>query len=176
MNNTIMVNLDESRFAYRKKYETVISGICPVILPLNIVKCGDCTRGMYRTEGFVRLSSLSGVSAARILTVAERIIEFTEICRDYLLFPEEYVLTADTVYISEDFRTVKLAYIPVRPCCSEKKVMAGLIHSLRSITTENGRMYLDTLTTMLECSNLKVSKVTGFIEHLKQEINLCGIE
>ena len=80
------------------------------------------------------------------------------------------------MYISEDFRTVKLAYIPVKPHCSEKKAIAGLIRSLKSITTENGQMYLDTLGTMLECSNLKVSKVTGFIEHLKQEINLCGIE
>ena len=176
MSNVLIVNLDEKRFAYRKKYETVISGICPAILPLNIVKSGDCIRGIYRTEGFVRLSSLSDISAARILTAAERIIECTEICRDYLLFPEEYVLTADTVYISEDFRTVKLAYIPVKPHCSEKKAIAGLIRSLKRITTENGRMYLETLGTMLECSNLKVSKVTGFIEHLKQEINLCGIE
>ena len=67
---------------------------------------------MYNTEGYIRIASLKNISAAMIQTIAERTLECTEMCRNWLLFPEQYVLSSDTVYISEDFRTVKLAYIP----------------------------------------------------------------
>lgn len=176
MNNIVRVNFSESDLTYPQKAETVTCSKCPGILPLTIVRDGGNIRGMYKTEGFVRLASLSNISAAMILTIAERAMECTEMCRDWLLFPEQYVFSADTVYISEDFRTVKLAYIPARKKYSENSSIAAFIYSLKALTTENGRTYLDTLGSMMECRNLKMSRVTGFIEQLKQEINLCGIE
>ena len=47
---------------------------------------------------------------------------------------------------------------------------------MKELTTENGRTYLETLGAMLECSNLRLRKVIGFIEELKEEIKVCGIE
>lgn len=176
MNNIIIVNFSENDLEYPQKAETVTCGKCPCILPLTIIREEQDIRGMYNTEGYIRIASLKNISAAMILTIAERTLECTEMCRNWLLFPEQYVLSSDTVYISEDFRTVKLAYIPQRRKYSENSAIAAFIHSLKSVTTENGRTYLDTLASMLECRNIKISRVTGFIEQLKQEINICGIE
>lgn len=176
MNNIVTVNFMEDDLGYPQKTETIICGKCPCILPLTIVRERGIIRGIYNTEGFVRLASLRNISASMVLTIAERTLECAEMCRNWLIFPEQYVFSADTVYISEDFRTVKLAYIPQRRKYSESSSVAAFVYSLRSVTTENGRTYLDTLGSMLECKNLKISRVVGFIEQLKQEINICGIE
>jgi len=176
MNNLMKVDFAEKDMQYQQKADTIISGRCPGILPLSIIRTGGKIRAMYNTEGYIRLASLKSISAAMILTIAERVLECTELCRDYLLFPEEYVFSADTVYISEDFRNVKLAYIPRTEAGGETAAISSFIYSLKPLTTENGRTYLDTLGSVLECRNLRISRVIGFVEQLKQEINICGIE
>ena len=55
------------------------------------------------------------------------------------------------------------------------KSLACFFHQLKSVTTENGRVYLDTLGALLSCEKLRTERVIGFIEKLKQEIYLCGI-
>ena len=58
---------------------------------------------------------------------------------------------------------------------SEEGAISLFIYSLKKHTTENGRTYLETLGSMLEIKGLKLYKVIGFIEELREEINLCGI-
>ena len=175
MNNQVLMNVNCEKAGYRLE----ASRMCPAVLPASSVKRGDSEAGtvlIYDKEGFVKLSSLSNLNAADILTVAEKTLECTEICRDWLLFPEEYVLTADTVYISEDMTTVRLAWTMPQQICSEKAAVSYFIYSLKTLTTTNGKTYLDTLGQMLECRNLRFSRVTAFINQLRQEINICGIE
>ena len=82
----------------------------------------------------------------------------------------------DTVYVTPDLRQARIAYIPVERYVSEEGALSSLIYTMKELTTENGRTYLETLGAMLECSNLRLRKVIGFIEELKEEIKVCGIE
>ena len=143
---------------------------------MGVIEKEDNVWGSYSTEGFVRMSDLPKMTAGEILTVVERTLECVEACRDCLIFPGEYVLSTDTLYLTEDLSEARIVYIPTEHYVSEEGAISSLIYAMKGLTTENGRTYLDTLGTMLECTNLKLRRVIGFIEELKQEIRLCGIE
>ena len=115
------------------------------------------------------------VSAWEILDITEKTLECVELCKDFLLFPDEYVLSADTIYISEDTGQAGLIYIPAEKNCSAEKVVSLFIYSLKKITTENGSTYLDTIGKLIECGNLKYHRVIAFIEELKREVKLYEI-
>lgn len=175
MNRVIRVRLTENEELFPWKREVLLSGGCRGILPLGVIESGGEVFGYYRTEGFVRLSAMVNVSAGEILTIVERVLECIEICRDCLVFPGEYVLSVDTVYVTEDLREARLAYIPLKRYVSEEGAVSSLIYAMKGFTTENGATYLETLGAMLECSSLKLRHVIGFIEELKEEIRLCAI-
>ena len=175
MNRVVKVKLTESGAFFPWKREVLLSGSCRGVLPLGIIETEDGLCGYYRTEGFVRMSGLAGVKAGDILTVAERVLECLEVCRDCLIFPGEYVLSPDTIYVTADFNEARLVYIPLERYISEEGAISSLIYAMKGLTTENGMTYLDTLGAMLECTNLRLRRVIGFIEELKEEIKLCGI-
>ena len=176
MSRVIRVRLTESRSFFPWKKEVLLSGSCRGVLPMGIIEKEDSIWGLYSTEGFVRMSDLTGLTAGDILKVVERTLECVEACRDCLIFPGEYALSTDTIYLTEDLSEARIVYIPTEQYVSEEGAISSLIYAMKGLTTENGRTYLDTLGTMLECTNLKLRRVIGFIEELKQEIRLCGIE
>ena len=175
MSRVIRVRLTESRSFFPWKKEVLLSGSCRGVLPMGIIEKEDIIWGLFNTEGFVRISDLTELTAGDILTVAERTLECVEACRDCLIFPGEYVLSADTLYISDDFREARIAYIPEKRYTSQEGALSCFIYSLKRHTTENGRTYLDTLGSMLEIQGVKIYRVISFIEELKEEIKLCGI-
>ena len=175
MNNVVRVKITDSEAFFPWKREALLSGSCRGVLPLGIIDAAGTKSILYRTEGFIKLSALTTVNSGDILTIVERILECVEICRDCLIFPGEYILSPDTVYLTENLNEARIAYIPTEHYVSEEGAISSLIYSMKGLTTENGRTYLDTLGTMLECTNLKLRRVIGFIEELKEEIRLCSI-
>lgn len=77
--------------------------------------------GYYSTSGYIRLSDLHELTVSGILTVAEETVAAIQECGQYLIFPEEYVINTDTVYIREDFKQIKFTYIPDRYSVSGQK-------------------------------------------------------
>lgn len=175
MSNVVRVKITDCNVFFPWKRDVLISGSCRGVLPLGIIDAVGEEIVLYRTEGFTRLSSLMDVKAVDILTIVERVLECVEICRDCLIFPGEYVLSPDTIYVTKDFKEARIAYIPTEHYVSEEGAISSLIYAMKRLTTENGRTYLDTLGTLLECTNLKLGRIIGFIEELKEEIRLCGI-
>lgn len=175
MSNVVRVKITDCEAFFPWKREALLSGSCRGVLPLGIIDVGGAESILYRTEGFVRLSEMTTMKAGDILTIVERVLECVESCKDCLIFPGEYVLSPDIVYLTEDLNEARIVYIPTEHYVSEEGAISSLIYAMKWLTTENGRTYLDTLGTMLECTNLKLRRVIGFIEELKEEIRLCGI-
>lgn len=176
MSRMVRVRISDSELFFPWKKDVLLSGSCSGVLPFGIIDAVSEETGFYNTEGFTRLSDSPELKAGDILTAAERILECVEICKDALIFPGEYILSPDTVYVTPDLRQARIAYIPVERYVSEEGALSSLIYTMKELTTENGRTYLETLGAMLECSNLRLRKVIGFIEELKEEIKVCGIE
>ena len=175
MSNVVRVKTTDCEAFFPWKREALLSGSCRGVLPLGIIDSAGEENVFYKTEGFLRLSELTDVKAGDILTIVERILECVETCRDCLIFPGEYILSLDTIYVTSDLKEARIAYIPTEHYVSEEGAISSLIYTMKGLTTENGKTYLDTLGTMLECTNLKLRRVIGFIEELKEEIRLCGI-
>ena len=173
--NKVSIRLKNGTVDYAQKTETLLAGSCDAFFPMSIIRDKKNTRGIFDTSGFHKLADLEGLSASQVLSLAEDVLLLIEKCEDYLFFPEEYILSAETVYINEESKKLKLIYIPNERKASFFKSLAYFFHQMKSVTTENGRVYLDTLSALLSSGNLRTERVIGFIEKLKQEIYLCGI-
>ncbi len=91
-----------------------------------------------------------------------------EECNQYLIFPEEFIMDMNTVYIKEDFENIKFTYVPDKNRIGAKKKLATFINDLKRSTTENGRLYLDMLVQMFDTENLSVMRIKAFICQLKK--------
>lgn len=175
MNNLMTVNWNREAMEFPGRKEIILSGACRGLLPVNMVSEGENLRGVYNLCGFLRLSQLGEQGAWEILNIAEKTLECLEICKDFLLFPDEYVLSPETIFIKEDFNDVRLAYIPAAKRYGENTAITSYISELKKKTTDNGRIYLDTIGKMLECRNLNLYRVISFIQELKHEIKTYEI-
>ena len=110
------------------------------------------------------------------MTVVEKTISAMEECNQYLIFPEEFIMDMNTVYIKEDFENIKFTYVPDKNRIGAKKKLATFINDLKRSTTENGRLYLDMLVQMFDTENLSVMRIKAFICQLKREVRLCEIQ
>ena len=175
MFDKVKVLFKEEDLGYKKKTEVLTGGGCKGILPLSIVRKKGGMIGYYSTSGYIRLSDLHELTVSGILTVAEETVAAIQECGQYLIFPEEYVINTDTVYIREDFKQIKFTYIPDRYSVSGRKKLSAFLEQLKDMTTENGRMYLDMLSQLSDTENLSLMKMKAFISRLKREAGIYGI-
>ncbi len=175
MFDKIMVLFKEEDLGYKKKAETLTGGGYKGILPLSIVRKNGVIVGYYATAGYKRLSDFNELTVSGILTVAEETVRAIEECGRYFIFPEEYVINADTVYIRDDFKEIKFTYIPDRYSVNGRKKFSAFLEQLKQITTENGCLYLDMLSQMSDTENLSLQKMKSFIIRLRREAGISGI-
>ena len=175
MFDKVMVKFKKKQLSYEEKIDVLTGGVCRGILPISIIKNGSEITGFYSTAGYRRIADCNGLEADKILTVVEKTISTMEECNQYLIFPEEFVLDINTVYIKENFEDIKFTYVPDRNKIKAEKKLANFIKDLKSLTTDNGKLYLDMLGQMVETENLSIIKIKAFVLQLKREVNLCGI-
>jgi hypothetical protein len=175
MYNKIIAKFQEKELGYRGKVEVLTKGVCKAIFPVSIVKSGKSITGYYVTSGYKRLSDCKELTAEQVLTVVHETVTALEECNKYLIFPEEFLITLDTTYIKENFDNIKFTYIPDENKRGATKKISSFIKSLKSVSTENGKLYLDMLDEIFLTENLNTLKVKALISQLKREVNLCNV-
>lgn len=175
MYDKVMIKFKEEQLVYKEKMDVLTGGVCKGIFPISIIKNADQVTGFYVTSGYKRLSECDGLSAEKILTIMEKTVSAMEECNEYLIFPEEFVITLDTAYIKENFEKVKFTYIPDKNGTGASKKLMCFAKELKSITTESGKLYLDMLSQLFATENLSILKVKALIAQLIREVNLCHI-
>ena len=93
----VYINLKNKPLLYESKAERLTAGICNEILPLSIIKSKKITKGIYHTDGYKKVSDVGILSAVQVLSVIEGVIAMSEKLKNNLFFPEEYILSPDTV-------------------------------------------------------------------------------
>ncbi len=175
MYDKVLVKFKEENLGYGEKLEVLLQGRCEGIFPISIVKNKESITGFYSTSRYKRLSEFNKLTAGDVLTVVDKIASAIEECNQYLIFPEEYLLTLDTVYAKENFEKVKFTYIPDKNKTGVGKKMKLFLKDLKGVATENGSMYLDMLKEFFDKENLSPSKIKNIVMQLKREVNLCDI-
>lgn len=160
---------------YREKLDCLVSGGCRGIFPVSIVEEEGAFKGFYKTSGYKKISMLKSVEAAETLMILEKTLDAVEECRQHLIFPEEFIISTDTAYTDGGFKTVKFTYMPGGREESFNVKISGFTESLKKITTENGRLYLDMMKELFSTENLSKTRLKAVIVKLRQEIKTCGI-
>lgn len=170
-----MVIIDEERLGFEEKLETLLSGGCKGIFPISIIKDDEGLKCFYHTSGYIPLNLIEDVGALQVLTLLEKTMEAIEECRQYLIFPDEFEISTETAYASKDYNEVKFTYIPTEKKDSAAKKLANFVSELKSLTTENGILYLNMLEEMISLENLSFKGIKNTIIQLKREITICDI-
>ena len=170
-----MIIIDEEKLGYEEKLEVLLSGRCRSIFPISIIKDDEGLKGFYYTSGFIPLTNLENVSALQVLSILEKTIAAIEECKQYLLFPDEYVINTETAYISKDYEEVKFTYVPKEKDASVSSKLALFVRQLKDVTTDNGILYLNMLEEMISLENLSFKGIKNMLIQLKREINICNI-
>ncbi len=178
--SVISIDLRKKLPMYDNKAEKLKGGVCEEILPLSTIKYRRIVRGIYHTEGYRKLSEFSNLSVSEALSAVESVLELREKLRDNLFFPDEYILSADTIFVDEKLERFRLAYIPVAEIGNPEagraeKSFACFIASLKRQTSEAGAEYLDRLSDFLMGAGANAEIAISFAERLKQEARTFGI-
>ena len=176
MNNRIYVTIEAFQLPYEGKLDSLLHGRCQAFLPVSLIRKEEKLRLCAQTDGYRRLSSLNLLKAAELLEILSKVIRNMKSCRDFLYYPEDYVLSPDTIYQAKRGEQIRFLYVPSDRKISESKALKNLCHRLKSLTTENGVMYLETLEQLFSVEGLNEIRVQAFLNELLTEIYICGIE
>ncbi|MBQ9961476.1 MAG: hypothetical protein IJP00_06165 [Firmicutes bacterium] len=170
-----MIMIDEERLGFEEKLETLLGGVCKGIFPISIIKDDEGLKGFYYTAGYMPLTVLENISALQVLTILEKTMEAIEECKQYLIFPDEYILSTETVYTSKNLDEVKITYIPGEKTEHSSIKMVNFVKELKRLTTESGVLYLNMLEEMLTLETLSFRGVKNLIIQLKREVTICDV-
>ncbi|MCI8610074.1 MAG: hypothetical protein HFE73_10555 [Firmicutes bacterium] len=174
-----MIVIKKSQLPYAGKEELLASSVCPAVFPANVVMEEEQLRIFYETEGWQPLARREQLDAVEFLTLMNSVLQNMEKMRGWLLFPEEYVLSEQTVYIPSGFfdeiNQVRFIYIPDGQKISAAKRMGCFLYGLREKLTENSMMYLEMLTPLLTIENLDTKRLLIFLDNLLTEAYVCKI-
>lgn len=171
MNNRVIVRFSGEELMYEEKMELLTGEVCNAIFPISIMHKGSITTGYYKTSGYRRLSLCDNLTAESVLNIAVRIIEAMEECCQYLIFPEEYVINSNTVYLDERYSKIKFTYIPDIDKLSFAKKFEGILMEMKALTTEEGSLYLDMLIELSGVENLSFLKLKALITRLLRQVH-----
>ena len=170
-----VIRFESGKIPYKRKLDYLVCGGCKGIFPVSIVEDEDGIKGFYKTFGYKKISCLGEVGAAGILKLLEKTMDAVEEYGQYLIFPEEFVINTETAYVDSRFEKVRFTYMPsIRQDSLETK-MLDYIEELKSITTENGRLYLNMAAELFSTEDISNKKIKAVLLKLRQEINLCNI-
>ena len=170
-----MIILDEDKLGFEEKLDILLNGDCKGVFPISIIKDDEGLKGLYYTSGFIPLNNLENVSTLQILTLLEKTIEAIEECKQYLIFPDEFVISTETAYVSKNYDEVRFTYIPTEKDSTAALKLALFVQQLKDVTTDNGILYLNMLEEMISLENLSFKGIKNMIIQLKREVKMCNI-
>ena len=149
--------------------EILLNNKCEGILPFSRLRDGEINIGVYNCEGYMPLRELSNVSGLIALRILELLINTVEQLKDYLFYPDEYIISTDTIFINRDYTNLKFMYIPYKLRLSERRYYKNMVFYLEKVTTEIGREYLEKALVYMD-SNPKYVHLIAYIRNLKSEL------
>ena len=170
-----VVRLERDKLSFKDQLDFLACGGCKGIFPVSITEDEEGIKGYYKTMGFRKLSSFEEVSAADVLTLLEKTMEAVEECGQYLIFPEEFVISTDTAYVDGRFKEVKFTYLPSTRGKGWNTKLIAFIEELKQITTDNGKLYLDMVRELFSIESLSRTKIKAALLKLRHEIKVCSI-
>ena len=151
--------------------DVMLSGRINALMPVSCMKDEEGITGVYSTDNMIPVRE-GRFSAKSVLELMGRILRMTEELKDYLLFPEDMVFSADVIYIDPYQRATRICVIPDSDEINEKERVSYLLNDLKKLTDERGKAYLDVLIKDYGTKRFSTPGILAFIEDLKREAGM----
>jgi hypothetical protein len=194
MNNNLETTVSKETVPeYVKKMLTVMPG--GIFLPVSIAEnsgggsygsAGSCTL-ISDATGFVPLFRAGQMlTAERVYTWLEKLLKALIGMSEYLINPEDLVLTGETVFVSpESAGDVRILFMPLERTenSSDNGGINGTLNSIikeilieidRESISRDLHSYINATIGIIE-KNCSASELYAHIIKLRREANLCGI-
>jgi len=168
MKDTVRVTFDRAAVPYESASRKLAASACPVFFPVDIVEEQNRIQAFFHVEGYRRLRDASELSAVEILLLAKSVLRNLQVCRDWFWFPEDYILSVDTVYWKTP-TDVRFLYIPDRQKISASRRLNGFLYSLKEKTGDRGIMYIETCMRFFEGEHLATRQLLAFLDRRLME-------
>ena len=170
MNNIVRIRMEAGRLPYETAAEKLVCSACPGIFPADVIRhAGDEKLEIcYHVGGFQKLSAVPFLQPEEVIRLVAAVLYNLQICRDWFWFPEEYVLSEDTVYLMTPDK-VCFTWIPDREQDGAEHRFVCLLHSLKKKTSERGRRYLDQCMEFISGGRNEWKQMAAHINFLLQQ-------
>ncbi len=164
------ITVDQKKVGSPRQIWIIENNLCDGILPYSCYYDGEGFVGNYNAEGYIKLRNLKMVSGQDALTILESIIRAFNSLREYLFFPEDLIISPDTVFIKENYTKACLIMVGNDSPLRESRYFEIMIGYLKTKTNSLGGDYLEKALTFMD-SNPKYQRLIMYIEGLKTDLS-----
>ncbi len=149
---------------------------CKIFLPAAFIQTEEEVIASYRTEGFCNLSTLKEIETEDLLSVVLSLLEGIDDAQRHYIFPNEYVVNDESVYVQKDLHQAKLIFIPEKEDIALNDKIVALLENLKEKGTEDGKEYMEDAIAFVRQNTFGGRAVIRHLEKLRKEVFLCGVK
>ena len=155
--------------------EQLNMGTLKGFLPVSFIQTDRGCVGVYQMEKYVRAKSMPDTTIDILLHVIDRLLHLMEKMERNYVFPEDYLLTEETVYVDFENKEVRLIYMENQDKLSGKTQLCYLLAQWEDIASAEGAGYLRGLRSYLEEHQVGYRSAIHHVETLRHEVDVCGV-
>lgn len=147
MNRTVLkthIAVPAERIPYPGKIRALASSSCPAFFSADVTIKDNVVHIYYSTGEFLPLKDAGLLIPEKALMVMKTVVHNQNMARDWMWYPEEYVLSDDTVWV-DSAGSVRFLWIPDSIKQAGHRSLYGLAEQMKSFTSEEGKEVLTRL-------------------------------
>ncbi len=160
------IAISSYQFPYAEKVDRLLVGVCPVFLPVDIVKTEKIIHLRYTITGYENLRKAKKLQSIPLLHMIRKLLKNIQLAKDWMWYPEEYILSLDTVCISNSGE-VRIMYIPDEHKISFITKLHNFFYQLRKAAVPAALPHIEFLDGLLSESEFRYE---GFISEIDRRI------
>lgn len=159
---------------YNFKLDYIRKGIINCFFKPSILIYDNRCELLFDTSSYVPLSKIKELSPYNFVCIILGIVSNIEIAKDYLINPNDYVISKDTIFVKLDNKERIIdtkfifKYYPVN--ISENKVILNIINSLKQYIDCEGEIYMNDIYTYINNTSPTYVNLINHLINLEKEI------
>lgn len=159
----------KERFPHSVKIQVLISAECEAFFPADVFFTDNVVHLRYSTGNYKSLKSCETMNTVQALDLVKTVIRLRTEAQDWLWFPEEYVLSADTVWINPQGK-IRMLCIPDGRRIAGNQRMNGFLYDLKKLSEPAASSWLQILQEIVLSGSEETEQLIGEIDLLTAEV------
>ena len=143
--------------------------------PVSFIQNKGGSTGIYRIDPYVTMQSAADSAIDVLLQVFLDLLALLEKMEYNYVFPEDYRIDEETVYIDPKQKKVRLLYLENEGRIGAKEQLCRLLEQWESMASTEGIGYLKSLRSYLLNHQIGYRSAIHHVEELHHEVCVCGV-